>query len=1051
MSTIDPGYDTRKGLIAWFARNPVAAGLLMILIIATGLYSAFTIKKEIMPIVKTRVVKVTQIYPGAAPSEVEKGIILKIEEAIKDLNGIKRIESRAFESLADVSVEVKEYFDVDTLLNEIKIQIDSIATFPSEAEKPVISRVDWISHAVQLQLHGVDEFSGKWLSEEIKQELLALDNVGRIAIYGTRDREITIEVDESLLRKYGLTLSQVAHTISRASIDVPAGSIRASSGDILLRTSGQAYDQKDFERIVLLTWPDGTRLTLSDIATIKDAFVEAEGFAMFDGDYSIGLVAYAMGKQDVIDVARTVKAYAEQKAATLPEGVTLDYWADTTFYLNQRLTMMLRNLALGAVLVFLTLAMFLELRMAFWVMVGLPICFLGTLALMPLDGIDISINMLSLFGFILVLGIVVDDAIVIGESVHATTARHGHTLDNVILGAQRVAMPATFGVLTTIAAFAPTLYIDGIFASMLRAFGVVVILCLLFSLVESKWILPAHLAHINHGLMRFFYWSWQDRLQQRNNVRLDALIQRYYEPFLRYSLRERYTTVASFLAAMILVFGLISAGWIRYVMVADNAGDYLQVNLEMARGTPDHKTLEAIKRIQAGFAAVEDEYRREQGSDMSFAKHLFNYGRDGRIGFFMAELTHPDERALDAREIIERWRDRVGDIPGARVLSFSELDRPGAKDLVFNLVSNNPVELDQAAVELTAQLSQYNGVYDIENGAADLVNEIHLQIKPAAEALGLTLADLGRQVRDAFHGAEVQRLQRGNDEIKVLVRYPPSERTQIANLENMYIRAPDGSELPLLSVAELSFRPAPAQTLRVNREASIPVTAQVNKTLLEPRKVVAEISGPYFDELSQKYPSVSFRLDGDALESTKMESSMASGFALALFAIYALLAIPLRSYFQPLMVMSVIPFGIIGAAIGHLLMGGMPLSMMSFMGIIALSGVVVNDSLILVDFVNRSVHRGVAVSEAVVTAACRRFRAILLTSMTTFLGILPILLEPSVEAQFLVPMAVALGFGIVFSTVITLVMVPNLYLIGEDVRGLIQRLLVLPSGEQEGD
>ena len=1041
---------TRKGLIAWFARNPVAANLLMVLIIALGLLSVFTIKKDIMPSIDSHMIQIMQVYPGAAPSEVEKGIVLKIEEAVKDVDGIKRIESRAYDSAANIRIEAQHGVPVDTLLNEVKIQVDSIATFPEEAERPVISKVDWMAHAVQLQLFGdIDERSGKLLAEEMKQELLALPDVGRIEIHGVRESEIAIEVDESLLRKYRLTLGQVAQTVAASSVDLPAGSIRAQSGDILLRTRGQAYDQTQFEQVVLLTWADGTRLTLGDIATIRDGFIETDGYAVFDDAYTVALTAYAVGDQDIIKVADAVKGYMQRKAASLPEGVNLDYWADTTYYLDQRLSMMLRNLGLGAILVFITLGLFMELRIAFWVMLGLPICFLGALAMLPMPGIGVSINMMSLFGFILVLGIVVDDAIIIGESVHDSVRRHGHSLERVIKGAQRVAMPATFGVLTTIAAFAPTLFMQGPYANFLLSFGAVVILCLLFSLVESKWILPAHLAHTGGGR---FHLGCQQRLQQANNEALDRFIANRYRPFLEKTIAHRYTTVAAFLGVLILVVGLIAGGWIRYVMMTDQAGDYIQANLEMVRGTPDHKTREALQHMRDALTEIEAEFQQQHGAGERFYQHVFSYSVEGRTGFFMLELVRPDVRKLEAGEIVRRWRDKVGDIPGASVLSFTELEGPGDKDLKFNIVGKDTQQLQLAADELEQKLRSYYGVFDIENGSADLVNEIHLDIKPSAEALGLTLFDVGRQVRDAFYGAEAQRLQRGNDEVKVMVRYPLHARRTVADLENMYIRAPDGAEVPLLSVAQLEFRPAMAESIRVNRARAVSVSAEVDKAVLEPNQVVREITGPFFAEQVKKYPDVVYKLDGDALESKNIEDYMFKGFVLSLFAIYALLAIPLKSYVQPLMVMSVIPFGVIGAALGHVIMGGMALSMMSLMGVIALSGVVVNDSLILVEFVNRDVrdkHR--AIRQAVVDAGCRRFRAILLTSLTTFLGILPMLLEGSAEAQFMVPMAVSLAFGIVFATVISLVFVPNLYCINEDLRALLRSWISGPDATRQGN
>jgi multidrug efflux pump subunit AcrB len=1027
-----------KGIIAWFAGNHVAANLLMMMIIVLGIYSAFTIKKELTPKFESNIITVAMAYPGAAPGEVEQGIILKIEEAIKDLEEIKRIESRASESLGVLTIEIHESTDISEVMDEVKMAIDGINSFPEQAEKPTIQKFDHSNQAIQLQIYGnINEYSAKALSEQIRRELLADPGIAKVEIWGARDYEITVEIDEITLRKYGLTLNQVAGAIRRASIDLPGGSIRTENGDIMLRTKGQAYRQQDFERVVLFSFADGTRLTLGDIATINDGFVEVDAYALFDGTYSIGLGISAVGNQSIIDVAERVKKYVEQKRQELPEGVYLTDWADATYYLQGRLTMMLKNLGMGALLVFIILGLFMELKIAFWVMMGLPICFLGTFILLPLDPFNVSINMISLFGFILVLGIVVDDAIIIGESVHSQSKRYGLSLDSVVKGVKRVAVPATFGVLTTICAFLPTLFIPGVWHNFPAACGYVVLFCLIFSLIESKWILPAHLAHMETGLFRWVKSDWQDRLQERCNKRLYTFVNRHYQPFISKAIANRYTTLACFMAALIITVGLVAGDRARYVMVPDSPNDFVQANLEMVRGTSDSQTRLAMEKMTEAIYRIEERYKQEQGDSSGFIKHLFSYGRDGLIGFFMLEMTKQEDRSINSYDIVKLWREEVGDIPGAKVLSYSAANDDGGADIAFNITGPDADQLEAAAAELTKKLRSYAGVYDIRNGASEKVNEIHLQIKPGAEALGISLADLGHQVREAFYGAEAQRIQRNKDEVKVMVRYPMSDRRSIADLQRMYIRTREGQEVPISAVAELELRPGLATATRINGQQAVQISARADKMRIEPRQVVKELREQFFPKLFERYPDISFQLDGSSLENEKLESSLLLGFALSLFGIYALLAVPLRSYLQPFIIMSAIPYGVIGAVIGHMVMD-MAISMMSIFGIIALSGVVVNDSLIMVDFVNRAKLQGESVIEAVIGAGSQRFRAILLTSLTTFFGILPMLLESSVQAQFVIPMAVSLGFGIIFATVITLILVPCLYVMLDDLDRLFQ-------------
>ncbi|MGK0500522.1 MAG: multidrug efflux pump subunit AcrB [Oceanicoccus sp.] len=1023
------------GIIAWFANNPVAANLLMVLIFVVGGYSALNIQRTIQPELEPNIITINMAYPGAAPQEVEQGLVLKIEEALKDIEAIKKVESTASESMASVVVTTYEDYEVLEVMDEVKSAVDGINSFPGDAEKPVIKQLNIRDHAVNLQIYGnLDEATMKAFTEDVKNELLQDPDIAYATIFGARDFEITVEVPEDQLHKYNLTLEKVADAIRNSSINLPGGAVKTKTGEIMLRTKGQAYRQQDFEQVVLISNPDGTRLTLADIATINDGFIEEKGFSLFNNTFSMSITVYAVGNQDAIEVSRAAKRYVEEKRKSLPPGIEIDYWADITYYLEGRLDMMLKNLTIGALLVFIVLALFLEIKLAFWVMAGLPVCFLGAFMFLPVEPIATSLNMLSLFGFILILGIVVDDAIIIGESAYTTIEEKGQSVDSVIEGALRVATPATFGVLTTIVAFMPTLFTSGIFSPFPEALGWVVILCLVFSLIESKWILPAHLAHssTNHWAV----WDKINRIPKSNNVRLNRFVQNRYMPLLKKCVRNRYSTIASFIAILILVGGLIAGGVVRYVLVPALPGDFLRTDLEMVEGTPEEQTLEAHQKIITALYKMDDEYKSDNNVETGLVNHIFSWGYDSRFTSSMMELTKSEDRNLDSNQIAARWRELVGDIAGAKVLSISNMEGMGGPAVAFKLIGADLDQLKLAGAELAEQLATYNGIYDIRNSSTAVQDEIVLSIKPGAEALGLTLTDLGIQVRHAFYGAEAQRIQRGNNEVKVMVRYPISERENIANLENMYIRTPQGDELPFSSVASIEIAPGYSKTTRINNQRAIKVSAELDKAIAAPSEVVDDIKLNFFPDLINRYPGISYSLDGESEESAKLFSSLFTGFAVALLGIYALLAIPLKSYLQPLIIMGVIPFGVIGAIVGHIIID-IPFDMMSFFGIIALSGVVVNDSLIMVDFINRSTAQGVDKTTAVMQSGAKRFRAILITSLTTFFGLLPMLLENSLQAQQVIPMAVSLSFGIVFATVITLLLVPCLYMMLQDLDKLL--------------
>jgi multidrug efflux pump subunit AcrB len=1022
-----------NGVIAWFAYNPVAANLLMLIIMIVGLGSAFTIQRSMFPAIEIEIIYITAPYPGAAPEEVEQGVVLKIEEAINDLEGIKRVESDAFESYAQILIEPNEGMDLGKLLDEVQNRINAISHFPDGAEEPIVRQPELLFPTLTLQLSGgTDERAMKSLADVMRRELLSLPEVSAATVVGARDYEVSVEISEQLLREYHLTLGDVANIISASSLDIPAGSVQTRNGDIMLRTIGQAYVQQDFENILLKTWPDGTRLLLGDIATVDDGFVDGRGFTMFNGQYSLGINVFAMGKQDIIDTAQAVRTYMAVKQDQLPDGVTLEAWSDITYYLEGRLWMMMKNLSMGALLVLIVLALFLEIKLAFWVMLGIPVCFLGTMAVISTPMVDASLDLLSIFGFIIALGIIVDDAIVMGESAYAEQEQHGHSAQSVVTGVYKVATPATFGVLTTVVAFAPTLFVEGVFGAFPQAAGTVVVLCLVFSLVESKWILPAHLAHskpARHPLLLSI-----NRVQEGCNNRLRQFVEFRYLPFMQRCTANRYATLAFFLSLLILCGGLLAGGQVRTILAPEARGEFLKAELRLAHGTPEERTQQAITEIVTALHEVEADYQRETGRQERLLAYVAAYGFDQINGLVSVELTKDEQRSISTLEVEQRWREQVGTIHGAEVLAISGDDEGGwGPAIAFDLMHRDFDTLKAASDELEQALRLYAGVYDVRNGAGDTADEFHLDIMPEAESLGLTRYALGNQVRHAFYGAEAQRIQRGTDEIKVMVRYPKADRELTSSLSNMFIRTPQGDEVPFDTVANLDITQGLLKTTHINFQRASEVTAEADRARVQPSKVMAEVEENVLPRLLKKYPGLSYGVSGMADEERKLGVSLMVGFALALLGIYALLAIPTKSYLQPLIIMGVIPFGIIGAIVGHWVTG-YAFSMMSVIGVIALSGVVVNDSLLLVDYTNTAMARGADRYTAITEATTRRFRAIMLTSLTTFIGLAPMLLERTVQAQDMIPMAISLAFGIVFATVITLLLLPCLYLMLDDVK-----------------
>ena len=1039
--------------IEWFARNGVAANLMMVLIVFGGFLTISTLKQEVMPEFSLDMITVSVEYLGAAPEEVEEAVCTRLEEAIQGLDGIKRITSTASEGRGKVVVELELGADTRKVVDDVKSRVDAIITFPEQTEKPVIQEITSRRQVIDIALWGdADETTLKFLADQARDELTAIPGISQVELANARPYEISIEVSERDLRQHGLTFSQVADAVRRSSLDLPGGSVKTSGGEILLRAKGQAYRQREFEDLVLLSHPDGTHLRLGEVARVNDGFAETDQSSFFDDQPTIIIRVYRTGEQGALDIADKVKAYVSEAQPRMPAGITLTTWGDTSKTLRDRLDLMLRNGRLGFIMVFFTLALFLRFRLAFWVSLGIPISFLGAIWLMPT--FDVSINMISAFAFIVVLGIVVDDAIVVGESIYRHQEESHHGLEGAIEGAKSIMTPVVFAVLTSVAAFMPLLMVPGTMGKIMRTIPLIVIPCLLFSLVESLWILPHHLSRLSKKTLvdpsRAGLWR---RLQGSFSSGLERFIENMYRPLLENAIKWRYLTLATGVATLILTVGLVGGGWIRFVYFPEIEADYITASLTMPQGTPVENTAQGVERLAAAAATLRRELEEELGTDVyrhSYAAvgdQPFRTGQNtmgpsaGRqvnysgshLGEFTIELQPAEDRDISSSVLAERWRELTGQIPDAIEMSFNAtLFSPG-EDINIELTGPDLDELRAAAAKLKLSLTEYAGVYEIADSFREGKREMKLEIRPSAEVLGLTLADLARQVRQAFYGEEAQRIQRGRDDIRVMVRYPREERRSLGDLENMRIRTPGGQEVPFVQVAVVAPGRGFASIQRVDRRRSVNVTADVDSSQVAPGDIIADLEATVLPDIVADHPTVFYALEGAQAEQRESLGGLQRGFAIALVLIYALLAIPLKSYSQPLIIMAAIPFGIVGAAWGHMILG-LNLTIISMFGIVALAGVVVNDSLVMVDFINRNRRFKDDLANAIRRAGVVRFRPILLTSLTTFVGLLPLMLERSMQATFLIPMAVSLAFGVLFATFITLLLVPAGYAILEDMK-----------------
>ncbi len=1096
-----------KPIIAWFANNHVAANLLMGLIIMGGLVSLPQMPRKSFPDIDIPVINVNVPYLGAAPEEAEEGVCVRIEEELEGIEGVKEIRSNALEGMCSVSVELYEDADEAKAVDDVKNRVDAIDTFPEETEKPIVNLVTPERQVLSLAITGpTDERALKELANQIRDDLVQLPGLTQVDVKNTRPYEISIEVSESSLRRNGLSFDQVAAAVRSGSLDLPGGSIKTEAGEILLRTKGQAYIGEEFENLVVTTRGDGTRVYLKDVANVVDGFADTDQSMRFDGKPAALIRVGRIGNQDLQQIAGSVKAFIEEERSRYPEGTELTVWNDDSDILEDRLKTLMDSGRQGFLMVLVLLALFLRPRLAFWVSVGVPVAFLGAIFLT--NAIGISINAISLFGFILVLGILVDDAIVVGENVHSQHQRGLPILTGAIEGAQRVTVPVTFGVLTTVAAFLPLIFGVGFMGQVMGVIAATVICCLIFSLVESQMILPAHLGHTRIqrpagevGLMLIpimaisltgfaddmrtylayaiatvaFFLALHFagffepiakgvlKVQDRFAVGLERFIDTRFRSGVQLAMRNRYTTAALAAVALLSAVAIVASGRLPFSFFPPLASDQVIATLTMPLGTSAQTTKVGVGQLEESARALKSQLNQQFPNVLPVLHIMSAIGdhpsagngppttqtgqvagtANGHLGEVVMQLSPSETRSVSTREVADMWRELNGPIADAVELKFNSSLFTAGNDIDIQLEGDNVDDLRIIAEGLRNKLAEYPGVVDITDSFRSGKQELKLDILPAGEALGLTLSDLARQVRQAFYGEEAQRIQRGRDDVRVMVRYTEDERRTLSALGGMRIRTPQGSEVPFSTVAEARLGRGFSTIRRSDSRRVVNVVADVDRTQITANEVLANLRAGPIQEIMAPYPRVSYRLEGAQADQSESIAALGPMYLIALFVIFALLAIPLRAYSLPLIIMSVIPFAFMGAIWGHLIMKTFGfvsgLAMMSILGVTAASGVVVNSSLVLVHRVNQLREAGESLVDAVVHASVSRARPILLTSMTTFVGLSPLMLNKSVQAQFLVPMAVSLSFGVLFSTVVTLMVVPAGYLIMNDIGRLFRR------------
>jgi len=1040
-------------IIRWFVNNRVASNLMMFFIIFSGAATIPLLNMEVFPDIEVDIINVTAVYPGATPSDVENAVCVRIEERLQGLDGVKKISSTASENIGSVNVEILSGQDITEMLERVKAEVDAIDNFPEGVERPTTKQFITSQANITVAVGGeMDELTLTNLTEEVKDEIDALPGVTYSSFVAKKDKEISIEISEKTLRKYDLTLGQISRTIQNLSIDIPSGSIENINGEILIRAQGQGYTVDYFSSIPIISDPSGSIVRLGEISEINDAFsIDYDLEFLFNSQPSNLITVYRVGNQNSIDISSKIKDYVVKKQKNLPEGVHITAFDDEARLLVGRIETMTKNAYQGLLLVVIVLAIFLKPKLAFWVSLGIPISFMGGFWFMP--ALDLSINMLSLFTFILVLGIVVDDAIVVGENIALFRERGMDPKEAAVKAATQVSIPVFFAVLTTMATFSPMLAVEGQIGAIWRIFPLITISVLFWSLFESLTILPAHLAHSSEKKSKIIWIrSLSDRWEKFQSKIKNGLIffvNTYYKPTLLKSVNRPFTFLSIAASVFILTIGIIGGGIIKFSFFPPVEADLAIGTVEYPSGTSIEITREGYLKLEESAKILEEELNKEFPGKSIIKNRLSTIGFQPQrtktsrgpgnlnasyggphLAEVALELIPGEERFIGTEEIVRRWRRLMPSVPGVKEVGFFSSLFSTGEPVNVQLSSKYMDDLLDAKEELKRELIQFPGVFDVKDNFNIGKEEISIKLLPAAENYGINMMMLGSQVQQAFYGLEVQSIQRGRDEVKVMLRYPKNERASISNLEDMMIKVPNGSTIPVRQIAKLELGEGLSSIQRKNRKRAINVTADVDLTVTTGNEVIAAVTASILPKILKKYNSISISLEGEQQEQGQNLKSIGKNFLLAMIVVYMLLAIPFKSYFQPLVVMSSIPFGLTGAVFGHLIMG-INFSVLSMMGFVALTGVVVNDSLVMVDFINRYRSEGNSIMDAVLEAGPRRFRPIFLTSLTTFVGLTPLLLEKSIQAKFMIPMAVSLSFGVIFATAITLFLVPVGYLVLE--------------------
>ncbi len=1038
-------------MLRWFARNDIASNLLMAAILLFGLYSAFErVPLEVQPSIRFNQVRIDVSYRGGSPKLVERNVVVPIERALENLPGIDRIRSEARAGSAEVILYATDTTDPKDLLEEAQTRVDAITTFPQETEPARIRIPDssrWFDVIKVVVAGNMDAYDLLRAARRVRDDLTELPGISQANVVGAGRFEISIEADPARLRDFGLSFADLTDAVRRSSVDLPAGSIQTDEGNLLIRSKGQAYERKQFEDIVIRN-NHGAEVKLGAVARVIDGFERDNKLTRFDGKPCLLVEVLRLDNENALEIAAEVKDYVSNQKQRFPVGISLDFWDDSSVELQGRLGTLLRSLLQGSLLVLIVLSLFLRPSIAFWVVLGIPVSFAGGLILMPTFGI--TANVMSIFGFIIVVGLVVDDAIVTSENIYIKLrSQSGPPLDAVVRGAKEVAVPVTFGMLTTVVAFLPLLFFTGFYGNYTRQIPPVVAAVLFFSLVESKLILPSHLKFVRVHRTELGRFA---RFQKAIADGLERFVEKIYRPALVFATRNRYLTLATFGALGLACLGVIQSGRMGFVNMPSIDRNKIIASVKMPRDTPVAVTDRHVRRIEAAIESLREEFR-DPGTGQSLIGDILtssggwsgSNGFDSRRGFVCVNILDPGQRSVPGprnSEIARRWKEKVGNIPEAEHFRIWG-DRGGGfhdnsdlESIEIEVRGENSEEKGKVIDEIEHLLESYPGIESAWTDYGRSRDELIITIRPEGESLGLTQRDLARQVRAAFFGEQAQRIQRGRDDIRVMVRLPRKQRESLDTLEQLRIRTPGGGLAPFRSVAEARFEKAPAEIKRMDGAEVVSIYAQPKDETIDIIAISKDLA-PRIGALVAHDPTLSWRYQGYIAEHRETRRRVWFGAASLLLALFALLAIPFRSVVQPFYVLVVIPFGVIGALLGHWIMDLTP-SYLSIFGMLALAGVVVNDSLVMVDFINQHRRAGDGLFESLIGSGTRRFRPIILTSLTTFAGLVPLIFDPSRQGQFLIPMAVSLAFGILFATFITLFLVPATYHVGEDILGILR-------------